>query len=86
MEVEEGRGAKADLCTSQGGDLGDPRAAVIHGQEEGMIAASHPVGAVGGRQQGLHLVAGEIPTQLLVFTLPGDGSHARRDRDAFGVP
>ena len=34
MEVEEGRGAKADLCASQGGDrgdLGDPRAAVIVG-------------------------------------------------------
>jgi hypothetical protein len=38
-----------------------------------MIAASHPVGAVGGRQQGLHLIADEIPNQLLVFTLVGDG-------------
>ena len=60
VEVEEGRGAKADLRASQVGHFGDPGAAVIHGQQEGMIAAPYPVGAVGGRQQGLHFVAGEI--------------------------
>ena len=71
MEVEEGGRAKADLRAAQGGHFGDPRAAVIHGQQEGVIAAPHPVGAVGGRQQRLHLVPSQIPNQLLVFPLHG---------------
>lgn len=51
-----------------------------------MSAASHPVGALWGCQQGLDLVAGELPKQLLVCALPGDGHHTCRDRDALGVP
>jgi hypothetical protein len=85
VEVEEGGWAKADLLAAQGGDFGDPRAAVIHGQQEGVIAAAHPVGPVRCCQQDLHFFPREIADQLFVFPLERDGQHTGRDGDTLGL-
>jgi len=34
-----------------------------------MIAAPHPLGAIRGREEDLHFLAGEISDELLVFPL-----------------
>src|SRR3989442_13515914 len=81
MEVEQGAGAKADLPASEHGHFGDPGPAVIHRQEERMIATSYPLGAIRGREEGLHFLASEIPYEVLVFSLEWDGQHAGGNRD-----
>jgi hypothetical protein len=69
----------------QGGHFGHPGAAVIQGQQQGMVPTSTPTGAVGSGQERLDFCPREIPNQLLVRPFTRDGQHACHDGSMLGV-
>src|SRR5262249_18432090 len=51
-----------------------------------MVASPYPLRAVRSGEEGLDLLARQIPNQLFVLTLTGDGQHPGSDRHAVGLP
>src|SRR5262249_52968043 len=84
-ELEQSTLAKVDVLARQRDDFRHACSAVIHGQQESVVPSTYPQGAVRRSKEGLHLFPGEVPDQLFVLALAGDGQYPGSDPHAFGL-
>ena len=77
-------GAEVDVLAVQAGELGDPQAGLDGEQEQGVVAAAEPGGAVRGGEQRVDLVGGEVADDRPLAASGRDGQDLADHRGVLG--
>lgn len=80
-----GAGAEGDVCAVQPGYLGKAKAGLQGEQQQCVVAAAFPSGAVGSGEEGVDLGCGEECDELFVEPFGGDRQDALDECGVLGM-